>query len=116
MVSLSAVAAGAVRFPYGVKEVKAKWGGRSARRRVSRYHTLVVTLADGTQRLYGLTALHIASKDLPTWFWATFEHVDNPSLPDSDHWQIASHDDYACRGGPADCNRFPIPHRDSRAR
>ncbi len=103
---LRAAAAGRVRFPYGVKEVKAKWRAISAAER-SRYHTLTVTLADGSQRLYGLTALHIASKDLPTWFWATFEHVDNPALPDSDHWQIASRDEFACRGVPADCNRSP---------
>ncbi len=31
--------------------------------------------------LYGLTALHIQSKVLPHWFWATFEHVDNPYRP-----------------------------------
>jgi len=104
---LHAVAGGReVRFPYGVKEVKARWRPISAAER-SRYHTLVVTLADGTSRLYGLTALHIASKDLPMWFWATFEHVDNPSLPDSDHWQLASHDEFACRDRDADCNRFP---------
>jgi hypothetical protein len=104
---LRAVAAGAVRFPYGVKEVKAKWRPISEAER-ARYHTLLVTLADGTQQLYGLTALHIASKDLPHWFWATFEHVDNPTLPDSEHWQLDSHDEFACRGGAADCNRYPL--------
>jgi len=104
---LRAVADGiGVRFPYGSTEVKAKWRPITEAERV-RYHTLLVTLADGTRRLYGLTALHIASKDLPTWFWATFEHVDNPSLADGDHWQLVSHDDFACRGAPADCNRFP---------
>ncbi len=105
---LRAVAAGQVRFPYGAKEVKAKWRPISEAER-ARYHTLTVTLADGTQRLYGLTALHIASKDLPNWFWATFEHVDNPTLPDSEHWLLASHDDFACRDAAADCNRTP-PH------
>jgi hypothetical protein len=93
-------------FPYGAKEVKAKWRPISAAER-SRYHTALVTLADGTQRLYGLTALHIASKDLPTWFWATFEHVDNPALPDAEGWQLPSRDAFACRGAPADCNRAP---------
>ncbi len=105
---LRAIAAGQVRFPYGVKEVKAKWRPINEAER-ARYHTLTVTLADGTQRLYGLTALHIASKDLPNWFWATFEHVDNPALPDGEHWLLASHDDFACRDGAADCNR-PPPH------
>jgi hypothetical protein len=104
---LRAVSAGRrVVFPYGAKEVKAKWREINPAER-SRYHTLMVTLADGTQRLYGLTALHIASKDLPTWFWATFEHVDNPSLPDAEGWQLPSRDDFACRGERDDCNRAP---------
>jgi hypothetical protein len=62
---------------------------------------------DGTERLYGLTALHIVSKDLPSWFWATFEHVDNPTLEDSEGWQLRSVDRFACAGEPADCNRAP---------
>src|SRR5207248_2873644 len=28
-------------------------------------------------RLFGLAALHISTKALRNWFWATFEHVDN---------------------------------------
>jgi hypothetical protein len=68
---------------------------------------VLVTLADGTTRLYGLTGLHIVSKDLPTWFWATFEHVDNPTLPDNEGWQLPSRDSFSCRGEPADCNRAP---------
>jgi hypothetical protein len=27
---------------------------------------------------FGLVGLHIISKDIPNWFWATFEHVSNP--------------------------------------
>ncbi len=103
-----AVARGGVSFPYGSRQVKAKWRPITEAEQ-ARYHTLVVTLADGTRRLYGLTALHIASKDLPNWFWATFEHVDNPTLADGDHWQLASHDEFACHGQPTDCNRYP-PH------
>ena len=96
----------AVSFPYGAKEVKAKWRPISQSER-SRYHTTLVTLADGTQRLYGLTALHIASKDLPNWLWATFEHVDNPKLPDNEGWQLPSRDSFACRQEAAECNRPP---------
>jgi hypothetical protein len=95
-----------VSFPYGAKEIKAKWRPIDEAER-SRYHTLRVTFADGSQRLYGLSALHIASKDLPTWFWATFEHVDNPSLPDGEGWQLPSRDAFACRGEASDCNRAP---------
>jgi hypothetical protein len=98
--------ASAVSFPYGARDVKAKWRPITEGER-SRYHTIQVRLADGTQRLYGLTALHIASKDLPHWFWATFEHVDNPTLADSEGWQLPSRDRFACRAAPADCNRAP---------
>jgi hypothetical protein len=103
---LRGVADGPLAFPYGAKQVKAKWRVISPAER-SRYHTLGVTLADGTRRLYGLTALHIASKDLPTWFWATFEHIDNRTLPDGEGWQLPSRDSFACRGAASDCNRAP---------
>lgn len=95
-----------VSFPYGSREVKAKWRPIEPSDR-SRYYTMEVRLADGTPRLYGLTGLHIASKDLPTWFWATFEHVDNPTQPDNEGWQLPSHDRFACPDAPADCNRAP---------
>ncbi len=95
-----------VAFPYGAIEVKAKWRPIDAADG-ARYHTLRVTLADGSTRLYGLTGLHIAAKDLPTWFWATFEQVDNPALPDNEGWQLPSRDRFACRREPADCNRAP---------
>ena len=97
---------GAVSFPYGSRQVKAKWRPITERER-SRYYTMQLTLADGTQRLYGLTALHIASKDLSTWFWTTFEHVDNPTLADNEGWQLPSRDRFACANKPADCNQAP---------
>ena len=95
-----------ISFPYGAREVKAKWRPITEQER-SRYHTMELTLADGTRRLYGLTGLHIASKDLPTWFWTTFEHVDNPTLPDNEGWQLPSRDRFACGAEHSDCNRAP---------
>ncbi len=119
-----------VSFPSGAQQVKAKWR-RIGEQERSRYHTVEVTFADGTTKLYGLIALHIASKDLPTWFWATFEHVDNAkaaageTVADSERvaggeatagggtaasgegWQLPSHDTFACGDEPADCNRAP---------
>ena len=95
-----------VTFPVGAKEIKARWRPISEAEK-SRYHTLRVTLADGSVRLYGLTALHILSKDLPNWFWATFEHVDNATLPGSEGWLLKSADAFACGSEPADCNRAP---------
>jgi hypothetical protein len=95
-----------VEFPMGAKEVKAKWRPIDAAER-SRYHTLEVLAADGSIRLYGLTALHIVSKDLPTWFWATFEHVENPALADNEGWRLPSRDEFACRDAAPGCNRAP---------
>ncbi|MGO9933212.1 MAG: hypothetical protein ACLPV8_15580 [Steroidobacteraceae bacterium] len=96
----------AVHFPAGATEVKAKWRPIRADEQ-SHYHCVQVRLADGTPRLYGLTALHIVTKDLPQWYWATFEQVDNPSLADADGWQLPSSDRFACGGGKPDCNRAP---------
>ena len=33
--------------------------------------------------LYGLNAFHIVTKDLPDWFWSSFEHVDNAGRCDT---------------------------------
>jgi hypothetical protein len=95
-----------VDFPVGAKEVKAKWRIITEAER-SRYHTMTVKLADGTERLYGLTALHVVTKDLPTWFWATFEHVDNPQLPGNDGWQAPSRDTFACGRRSTQCDHAP---------
>lgn len=65
-------------FPAQSVEVKAQWRPIDESER-SQFHTTVAVLEDGALRLYGLTALHIASKDTGTWFWATFEHVDRES-------------------------------------
>jgi hypothetical protein len=103
---LRAYAGGSVAFPYGARQVKAKWRPVGENER-TRYHTMEVTLADGTRRLYGLTGLHIAAKDLRHWFWATFEQVDNPHLADNEGWQLPSRDRFACGRDPPDCNRAP---------
>jgi hypothetical protein len=95
-----------VSFPFGACDVKAKWRPITEGER-ARYHTTLVILSDGTSRLYGLTALHIASKDLPNWLWATFEHVENPKLADNEGWQLPSRDTFACGKEAPDCNRAP---------
>lgn len=96
----------AVSFPAETQEVKARWRVITEAER-GRYYTMTVKLADGGLRLYGLTALHLATKELPTWFWATFEHVDNPRLPGNDGWQAPSRDTFACPGADPACNRAP---------
>ena len=64
-----------VQFPVESKEVKAVWE-RISESDKERFHWANNPL-DGNKP-YGLVALHIISKDLPNWTWATFEQVDNP--------------------------------------
>ncbi len=61
-----------VEFPAGSTLVKAAWKPIQEADK-PRFHW---RQEDG--QLWGLTALHITSKILPGWFWATFEQVDNP--------------------------------------
>jgi hypothetical protein len=104
---LRMIAAGRpVNFPPAATQIKANWRPIRPDER-TRYHTLEVRFADGTEQLYGLTALHIVAKDAPQWFWATFEHVDNPTRPDADGWQLPSSDQLACRAESVACNRAP---------
>jgi hypothetical protein len=68
-----------IKFPIGAKAVKADWkdlGQRPAAAVLARYHWRRIGGHD-----YGLTGLHIATRDLPNWFWADFEHVDDPLPP-----------------------------------
>ena len=68
-----------IRFDIESKEVKAKWI-RIKEEDKPRYHwrTNTVKNPDGTttQELFGLSGLHIITRDLPNWFWTDFEHVD----------------------------------------
>lgn len=61
-----------VSFPIDAIEVKANWVPASTVD-ASKYH--VNTASDGKQ--YALVSLHIISKQIPNWTWATFEHQDN---------------------------------------
>jgi hypothetical protein len=95
-----------ISFPQQAKEIKAQW------RRIdvadkARYHWAEIKRSDGAVVTFGLTALHITTKDLPNWFWATFEHVENPNLPGNEPWNLASRDRLACDRPPFDCNRAP---------
>lgn len=85
-----------INLPTEAKEVKSAWKLLSLKsiNQLSkdeidgfkrRFHTTVLQ-QDGKSYLYGLTAMHITTKDLPNWLWATFEHEDNPlpELPDND--------------------------------
>lgn len=85
-----------INFPIEAKEIKSAWDLLSpkpieelAESEIkefrSAFHTTSVT-HDGKEYLYGLKGLHIITKDLPNWVWATFEHKSNPipELPDND--------------------------------
>ena len=62
-----------VDFPVNSKEIKAAWKKLGENDIPDTYHTHEFNGA-----LWGLTALHITTKDLPNWVWATWEHKDNP--------------------------------------
>jgi hypothetical protein len=67
-----------IEFPMTSIEVKLNWLPMSNVSDPSRYFTVL----DEKQVLQGLVAMHVTTKDLPNWFWATFEHVDNPGRCD----------------------------------
>ncbi|PTQ84868.1 hypothetical protein [Nitrosomonas ureae] len=84
-----------IDFPVEAKEVKAQWRViEDSQKHKYRWHK-----DEATGKVFGLTALHITTKDLPNWLWATFEHVDNPSLPDAEDWIVASNDSSATSNG-----------------
>jgi hypothetical protein len=61
-----------ISFPIESMEAKANWvpvGNRNP----ANYH--VNTASDGKR--YALVSMHIISKQVPNWTWATFEHKDN---------------------------------------
>src|SRR6185437_11715484 len=60
-------------FPKNSMEIKAEWTEIDPSHR-SRFHCR----NGADQKLYGLLGFHITSKDLPNWFWATFEQRENP--------------------------------------
>jgi hypothetical protein len=62
-----------VQFPIASIAVKSNWRPLCKGDDPSHYQTY----KDPQGNLYGLIALHISTKDLPNWFWATFEQEDN---------------------------------------
>jgi hypothetical protein len=66
-----------ISFPLDSMEVKANWvpvGNRNP----ADFH--INTASDGKR--YALVSMHIISKMVPNWTWATFEHKDNPGRCD----------------------------------
>ncbi|WP_271669509.1 hypothetical protein [Bradyrhizobium sp. CCBAU 51627] len=97
-----------IDFPLAAKEVKAQWREIQEADK-PRYHWV----KSDNGKIYGLTALHITTKDLPKWLWATFEHIDN-KIPESQGgrkfnigWNLKSVDHFACPQAPHDCEQAP---------
>ncbi len=66
-----------IDFPIASIEVKSNWV-RIEESEKSSYHWNY----DAGGQLNGLIAMHISSKALPNWFWATFEWLGNPGRCD----------------------------------
>jgi hypothetical protein len=88
-----------ISFPVGSIEVKAdwipvdelpSWNGTNLADVNSLYHVNTVKLPNGTTVSYALVAMHLISKRVPNWTWATFEHWKNPGRCDA----IGCHDDF----------------------
>ena len=99
-----------ISFPVGAIEVKANWrlvtdipdfsGGRVTLADVPKvYH--VNTGADGKQ--YAFVSMHIISKAVPNWTWATFEHKFNPGRCDI----IGCRDSFGAQTNPVNPNSQP---------
>lgn len=85
-------------FPLNAKEVKAQWRPIGEEEK-SRYRWEEFIDANGQKKIFGLTALHITTKDLPNWLWATFEHVDNPKRDGAEPWILPTRDRAAGANG-----------------
>jgi len=93
---------GEIQFPYGAIEMKAGWrklcdaDGPNCRVKDA-YHWRLQRSEDGShQQVWGLVALHVMSKVLPNWLWATWEHKDNPELYKVRRYR---HDDFGYPNG-----------------
>ena len=108
-VRLAAAGVKTIEFPLPAKEIKAHWIKLEDPADHARYHTGVDS--DGT--VFGLVAWHVTTKDLPRWFWATFEHIDNESRWPEQFprgfagWSERPIDRFACEGKAPNCAAIP---------
>lgn len=100
-----------LEFPLGSKSVKSSWVVINESDK-PRYHWRE-TVKNGATVIYGLSAIHIVSKDSPSWFWSTFEHEDNqhrwPQVYPTAFlgWQVPSKDSASCPADNLSCNEIP---------
>ncbi len=67
-------------MPAASQEIKARWA-RIREEDKPRYHWRQIKGSNGQPEIWGLTALHVITKDLKDWFWSDFEHIDYLALP-----------------------------------
>ncbi|MFW8642895.1 hypothetical protein ACOJBO_09605 [Rhizobium beringeri] len=84
-----------ISAPVGAMEVKANWVPADE---VDSADYYVSEAPDGKK--YALIAMHISSKVLPNWTWATFEHQNNPGRCD----YTGCHDAYGAVVADVDAN------------
>lgn len=99
-------------FPVDSIEVKAdwipieelpSWNGTNLAQVNSLYHTNTAKLPNGATATYALVAMHLISKLVPNWTWATFEHWKNPGRCDD----IGCHDDFGAQQANVPANGQP---------
>lgn len=93
--------AGSLNLPADTKEIKVRWMEITPEDK-PRYHWVEFEDENGSRQIWGLTALHISTKDLPNWYWATWEHVDTKPL-----WETTTVDAWACPENPQGCDTVP---------
>jgi hypothetical protein len=89
-----ALTGASVNFPRAAIEIKANWVVIDPKDKAKYHWNYNYVPAHETTpakvQLLGLVALHIISKDLPNWFWCTYEHVNNAGRGD----YIGIHDSF----------------------
>jgi len=60
-----------LKFPIASMEVKASWRKFTEAEAKSDLAKQYYTFVDGTNTVWGLATLHILTKELPNWFWAS---------------------------------------------
>jgi len=108
---LAGAFASKISFPTDSIEVKAEWipvaqlklwNGVTADEAARFYHLATARIA-GRDVAVALVALHVISKEVPNWTWATFEHWKNPGRCD----EIGCHDAFGAVAADVTANARP---------
>lgn len=95
-----------IEFPQAAMEVKSKWKYLGKWQTLNGSPTLKkyywraeMEPPAAETKIYGLVGFHITTKDIPNWFWCTFEHVNNPApeIRDQPLTELMGHKDFVLR-------------------